>query len=97
LDVTLREASRFAIGYDALLLAVVTVGFQRGVRKQTTSLLLGLLCGNVVSMVLHQRSQSIVLADQRYQDLWWLTLLLTRAAAVLYHYVRPSLKKGWRL
>jgi hypothetical protein len=97
LDVTLREASKFAIGYDALLMAIATVSFQRGSYKQITSLLLGLLFGNVVSMIIHQRSQSIVMADQRYQDLWWLTLLLMRAAAVIYHYVRPSLKKGRRL
>jgi hypothetical protein len=97
LDVTLREASIFAIGYDALIMATVTVSFQRRAQKQIASLLLGLLCGNVVSLLIHQRSQTIIMADQRYQDFWWLTLLLTRAVAVIFDYMLPSLKKGWRL
>jgi hypothetical protein len=97
LDVTFREASPFAMGYDALIMAIVTVSFQREAQKQIASLLLGLLCGNVVSMIIHQRAQTIVMADQRYQDFWWLTLLLARAGAVIFDYLRPSLKKGRRL
>jgi hypothetical protein len=97
LDVTLREASKFAMGYDALIMAIVIVSFQRSAQKQSASLLLGLLCGNVVSLIIHQRSQAIVMADQRYQDFWWLSLLLTRAVAVIFDYMRPSLKKVWRL
>ncbi|QGQ96902.1 hypothetical protein EHS13_19435 [Paenibacillus psychroresistens] len=84
LDFTLREASGLPMEYIAICLAIVVTGLQKRLDKQLASLLLGFLCGNVLSLLAHQNSRLLILADQSYQDLWWLTLLFTRVFVVLY-------------
>jgi hypothetical protein len=84
IDFTLREASELPMEYIAICLAIAVVGLQKRFDKQLASLFLGFLFSNVFSLLAHQNTRSLILADQSYQDLWWLTLLLTRIFAVLY-------------
>jgi hypothetical protein len=93
LDFTLREASNFSIVTIAMWLALFIVVIQRNPLKQTIALLVGFLGGNLLSVLIHQRTQSFVLAEQPYQDLWWLTLLLTRIFALIYEYCALSFRK----
>jgi hypothetical protein len=93
LDFALREASKYSIVSIAMLLALVTVVIQRNPLKQTIALLVGFLGSNLLSVIIHQRTQLFVLAQQPYQDLWWLTLLLTRIIALMFEYCALSFKK----
>jgi hypothetical protein len=93
LDFALREASKLSIVSIAMLLALVTVAIQRNPLKQTIALLVGFLGSNLLSVLIHQRTQLFVLAEQPYQDLWWFTLLLTRVFALMYEYCAISFRK----
>jgi hypothetical protein len=93
LDFALREASNFSIVTNAMWLALVTVVIQKNPLKQTIALLVGFLGSNLLSELIHQRTQLFVLAEQPYQDLWWLTLLLTRVLALIYEYCALSFRK----
>jgi hypothetical protein len=93
LDFALREASKFSIVSIAMLLALVAVVIQRNPLKQTIALLVGFLGSNLLSVIIHQRTQLFVLAEQPYQDLWWFTLLLTRIFALMYEYCALSFRK----
>ncbi|MEX2460969.1 MAG: hypothetical protein WD469_06655 [Paenibacillaceae bacterium] len=87
LDFTFREASGLALIYMAILMAFAAVCLQKSPTKQLACLLLGFLCSNVLSLFIHQRTQSFLLADQSYQDLWWLTVLLSRIFTGMYENV----------
>jgi hypothetical protein len=93
LDFTFREASELPMEYIAICLAIAVVGLQKRLDKQMACLLLGFLCSNVLSLLAHQNTRSLLLADQSYQDLWWLTLLITRIFAVLYEQVVIGFRK----
>ncbi len=84
LDFTFREVLALHIEYSAIFLALAAVGLQKKAMKQLVCLLLGLLGGNLVSILVQNQSQMISMADQHYQDLWWLTLLLWRLLTVLF-------------
>lgn len=84
LDFTFREASGLALNYIAILISLATMCIQKSPTKQLTCLLFAFLCSNLLSWFTHQRTQSFLLADQSYQDLWWLTLLLSRIFTVMY-------------
>jgi hypothetical protein len=93
LDFALRETSKFSIVSIAVLLALSTIVIQRNPLKQTIALLVGFLGSNLLSVLIHQRTQVFILAEQPYQDLWWLTLLLTRIIALIYEYCALSFRK----
>jgi hypothetical protein len=93
LDFTFREVLELTIGNIAILISFAAAGLQKKPLKQINCLLLGFLCSNVLSLFTHQRTQSFVLADQSYQDLWWVALLLSRVFTVLYEYFLRSFKK----
>jgi hypothetical protein len=93
MDFILQEAASLPLGTNVLLLSLVTICLQKGPNKQIFSLLLGLLCGNVLSIVTLNRTQPILLANQRMQDMWWLALLMTRALSILFEYLLSSCKK----
>jgi hypothetical protein len=97
LDFTFREASELPMEYIAICLAIAVVGLQNSLDKQLACLLLGYLCSNVLSLYVHQNTRSLLLADQSYQDLWWLTLLLTRIFAVLYENVVLGFRKWFNI
>lgn len=83
LDFTIREASGLAMDYTAILIALAAVTLQKSPTKQLACLLFAFLCSNFLSLFIHQRTQTFLLADQSYQDLWWLTLLLSRIFTVM--------------
>jgi hypothetical protein len=97
LDFTFREASELPMEYIAICLAIAVVGLQKRLDKQLACLLLGFLCSNVLSLWVHQNTRSLRLADQSYQDLWWLTLLLTRIFAVLFENVVLGFRKWFNI
>jgi hypothetical protein len=41
----------------------------------------------------HHRTQSFVLADQPFQDLWWFTLLLSRIFSLLFEHLLLNIRK----
>jgi hypothetical protein len=92
-DYVLREASGLSIINISILLALMAVCLQKNPLNQITSLIIGFLCGNVLSLWTHHRSQAFVLADQPFQDLWWFTLLLSRILAGLYEQCIIHLRK----
>jgi hypothetical protein len=75
------------------LISLAAVCLQKKPLKQINCLLLGFLCSNVLSMLTHQYTQSFVLADQSYQDLWWVSLLLSRVFTVFYEHFLRSFRK----
>jgi hypothetical protein len=93
LDFTYREVLGLTIGNLAILISLAAVCLQKKPLKQINCLLLGFLCSNFLSLLTHQHSQSFVLADQSYQDLWWLTLLLSRVFTVLYEHLLRSFRR----
>jgi hypothetical protein len=93
LDFTFREASGLALEYRASLLALAAVSLQKNPSKQLSCLLLGFLCSNVLSLLANQRTQSYLLADRSYQDLWWLVVLLSRLFTVMYENLIRGLRK----
>ncbi|MDB5053796.1 MAG: hypothetical protein JWM44_1846 [Bacilli bacterium] len=95
IDFILQQAATLPLGTNVLLLSLVTICLQKGPKKQIFSLLLGLLCGNVLSIVTLHRTQPILLANQRLQDMWWLALLMTRALSILFKYILSSCKKAY--
>jgi hypothetical protein len=95
LDFTFREATGLAMEYRAIFLALAVAGLQKSTTKQLACLLLGFLCSNIFSLVIHHRTRSLLLADQSYQDLWWLTVLLSRLFAVLYENSVISFRKWY--
>jgi hypothetical protein len=95
LDFTFREATGLAMEYRAIFLALAVAGLQKSTTKQLACLLLGFLCSNIFRLSVHHRTRSLLLADQSYQDLWWLTLLLSRLFAVLYENSVISFRKWY--
>jgi hypothetical protein len=95
LDFTFREATGLAMEYKAICLALAVAGLQKSTTKQLACLLLGFLCSNIFSLVIHHRTRTLLLADQSYQDLWWLTVLLSRLIAVLYENGVISFRKWY--
>jgi hypothetical protein len=93
LDFTFREVLGLTVGNMAILISLAAVCLQRKPLQQVNCLLLGYLCSNVLSLLSHQHTQSFVLADQSYQDLWWVTLLLSRVFTVLYEHFLSSFRK----
>jgi hypothetical protein len=93
LDFIFREVLDLTIGNIAILISFAAVCLQKKPLKQINCLLLGFLCSNVLSLFTLQRSHSFVLADQSYQDLWWVVLLLSRVFTVLYEHLLRSFKK----
>jgi hypothetical protein len=95
LDFTFREASGLAMEYIAIWLALAVTCLQKSPTKQLISLLLGFLCSNVLSLITHQHTQTFLLADQSYQDLWWFTALLSRLFTVMYENFVISFRKWY--
>jgi hypothetical protein len=95
LDFTFREATGLAMEYIAICLALAAVGLQKSLTKQLACLIIGFLCSNIFSLVIHHRTRTLLLADQSYQDLWWLTVLLSRLIAVLYENGVISFRKWY--
>jgi hypothetical protein len=93
MDYVLRESSGLSMIYISIWMALLTVCFQKNPLNQITSLLFGFLCGNVLSLLTHQRTQTLVLADQPFQDLWWFTLLLSRIFAFLFEHLLRNIRK----
>jgi hypothetical protein len=93
MDYTLREASGLSVIYIAIWIALLTACLQKNPLNQLTSMLFGFLCGNVLSLVTHQRTQILVLADQPFQDLWWFTLLLSRIFTFLFEHLLLNIRK----
>jgi hypothetical protein len=93
MDYALREASGLSMIYISIWMALLTSCLQKKPLNQITSMLFGFLCGNVLSMLTHQHTQSFVLADQPFQDLWWFTLLLSRIFALLLEHLLLNIRK----
>jgi hypothetical protein len=93
MDYALREASGLSLIYISIWMALLTACLQKNPLNQITSMIIGFLCGNVLSLLTHQRTQSLVFADQPFQDLWWFTLLLTRIFALLLEHLLLNIRK----
>ncbi len=75
LDFLLSESLSLRMESIGIIMAVAAVFLQKGLSNQLLSLIIGLLLGNLLSIIAYHRP--LVIANQSMQDRCWLTLLIT--------------------